>query len=233
MDLRLMAALTSSLKDINVTALCRQHGIAPKTFYFWRNRFLAEGLAGLEPRSRRPHTSPNRTSEAVENAIVELRKELTDAGFDAGPASIRYHLAKRRLAYPPPSEATIWRILVRRGFVVPEPHKRPKASMRRFEAAFPNECWQIDHIEWALADLTVVYIFNILDDHSRMAMECRAVPAATTEAAWAAFSAACCRDGVPWRCLSDNQITACASPGNSAASRSTSRPSSAPRAFSQ
>ena len=154
-----------------MAALCREHGTVPKTFYKWRKRFLEEGLAGLEPRSRRPRTSPQRTAAAVEDAIVELRKELTDLGLDAGPATIRYHLAKRRLAYPPPSEATIWRILTRRGFVVPEPRKRPKSATCRFEAAFPNECWQIDHIEWALVDLRVVYIFNIVDDCSRMAMD--------------------------------------------------------------
>ena len=162
MDLRLMAAVTGPLKDLNVMALCREHGISPKTFYKWRRRFREEGLAGLEPRSRRPHGSPRRVSEGVEDAVVGLRKELVDAGLDAGAATIRYHLAKRRLAYPPPSEATIWRILVRRGFVVPQPHKRPKSSLRRFEAAFPNECWQIDATGWELADLTPVGECQIL-----------------------------------------------------------------------
>jgi transposase InsO family protein len=207
MDLRLMAAVTGPLTDLNVAALCREHGISPKTFYKWRRRFRAEGLAGLEPRSRRPHRSPQRVSEAVEDAVVGVRKELVDAGLDAGAATIRYHLAKRRVAYPPPSEATIWRILVRRGFVVPQPRKRPKSSLHRFEAEFPNECWQIDATGWELADLTPVDIINVLDDHSRLAAESLAVPiAATCETAWTAFSRAMERYGVPWRCLSDNGL---------------------------
>jgi transposase-like protein len=206
MDLRLMAAATGPLSGVNVSALCREHGISTKTFYKWRARYAADGLAGLEPRSRRPHRSPRRVSAEVEEAIVALRKELSDAGLDAGAATLRWHLARRRVAYPPASEATIWRVLVRRGFVVPQPEKRPKSSLCRFEAAFPNECWQIDATEWALADLTVVQIFNVLDDHSRLAVASRAVPSATTEAAWAAFSRGCHHWGVPWRCLSDNGL---------------------------
>src|SRR3954468_1406917 len=117
MDLRVMAAVSGPLTGVNVSALCREHGISTKTFYKWRARYHQDGLAGLEPRSRRPHRSPRRVSDEVEEAIVGLRKELTDAGLDAGAATIRWHLARRRVAYPPPSEATVWRVLVRRGFV--------------------------------------------------------------------------------------------------------------------
>ena len=48
-----------------------------------------------------------------------------------------------------PSTSTIYRVLGARGFVAPEPHKRPKNSWTRFVAEFPNECWQADvtHVE--------------------------------------------------------------------------------------
>jgi putative transposase len=39
-----------------------------------------------------------------------------------------------------PSEATIWRVLVRRGQIVPEPKKRPKVAYKRFVRDRPNEC---------------------------------------------------------------------------------------------
>ena len=42
--------------------------------------------AGLSARSRAPRTSPQRIGADVEDAIVALRKELTDLGVDAGPA---------------------------------------------------------------------------------------------------------------------------------------------------
>jgi transposase len=129
-------------------------------------RYDAEGEAGLEPRSRRPRHSPQATPSAVEEQIVALRKTLVEQGLDAGAHTIAFHLQQRHGHAPSP--ATIWRILVRRGFVTPQPHKRPKSSYVRFEADLPNERWQADLTHWALADATEVGILNVLDDHSRL-----------------------------------------------------------------
>jgi transposase InsO family protein len=205
MDVRLLAAISGEIDGLNVAGLCRERGVSRKTFYKWRARFAAEGLAGLEARSRRPHRSPERTSDRTEDRIVELRKYLLDHGLDAGPATIRYHLRARGVS-PLPAEATIWRVLVRRGFVVPQPQKRPKTTYRRFEAAQPNECWQIDATSWRLFGGETVEIFNIVDDHSRLAVATYAVHRATTEEAWRAFSEAAGRWGLPLRCLSDNGL---------------------------
>jgi len=145
MDVRLVAAVTGG--EVNVAALCRERGISRDTFYRWRARYRAEGLAGLEPRSSAPRTSPGRTPVEVEDAVIALRKTLEEGGLDAGASTIRWHLVQRRAAVVP-SAATIWRILVRRGFVTPQPAKRPTTSWRRFEAAAPNELWQTDATKW-------------------------------------------------------------------------------------
>src|SRR2546430_15794208 len=105
-------------------------------------RFDAEGEAGLEPRSRRPRTSPQRTPPEMEDRIIALRKELSDQGLDAGAHTISFHMTRRQ--EPVPSVATIWRGLTRRGFVTPQPPQRPKSSFVRFEAEMPNERWQAD-----------------------------------------------------------------------------------------
>jgi transposase len=55
-------------------------------------RYEREGEAGLEPRSRRPLSSPHRTAVEIEDEIVELRKALADQGLDAGPHTIAFHL---------------------------------------------------------------------------------------------------------------------------------------------
>lgn len=201
MDVRLRIAVTSPEK-VNVAALCREVGISRPSFYKWKQRWLEEGLAGLEPRSRAPLTSPTRVSEEIEDQIIELRKELDAAGLDAGPATIHWHLCRRHLRAVP-SEATVWRVLVRRGFVVPEPHKRPKSSWQRFEANAPNELWQADAIDWTIAT-GVVKILSFLDDHSRVALRVKAMPSATTEATWSAFCEATELWGVPLGQLTDN-----------------------------
>ena len=202
MDVRMRIAVASA--ELNVAAFCREHGISRQTFYVWRRRYRAGGLSALEPRSRAPRSSPGRISAELEDAIVALRKELVDLGVDAGPGTIQWHLGRRGTA-DVPSEATIWRVLVRRGFVVPEPRKRPKRSYLRFEASAPNELWQADCIDWVLATGSL-QILSFLDDHSRVALRVKALAAATTEATWAGFCEATEAWGVPLGQLSDNGL---------------------------
>ena len=123
----------------------------------WVHRLLARyrmgGLEALEPRSRTPRTSPTAVSDEVRDAIVSMRDNLVADGWDAGADSIRDRLiADTRTT---PSRATIHRIVVGAERVTPQPHKRPRSSWIRFEAALPNETWQSDMTHWHLADTTV------------------------------------------------------------------------------
>lgn len=193
------------LDGLNVTEFCRQHGISTWFFYQLRKRYALEGEAGLEPRSRAAKTVTNRTPGWVEDAVVELRKELDDPGWDAGPATIRFHLRDRLPAGTPiPSEATIWRILTRRGFITPEPKKAPKHAYRTFTAEWANECWQIDDIEWVLADGSEVKVITMVDDCTRLCPGLKAVESVDGAAAFDAFTAAAEKWGWPQRFLSDN-----------------------------
>ena len=96
-------------------------------------------------------------------------------------------------------------MLVRRGFVTPEPRKRPKSSWRRFEASAPNELWQADCIDWVIAT-GPVRILSFLDDHSRVALRVKALTEATTDATWETFCEATERWGVPLGQLTDNGL---------------------------
>jgi transposase InsO family protein len=173
-------------------------------------RFRAEGEAAYEPRSRRPHSSPHAVPAAAEDEIVRLRKELSRQGLDAGADTIRSHLARRTPrsqtspATAPPSVSTIWRILTRRGFVTPQPQKRPRSSWHRFEAEQPNERWQADTTHWQLADGTPVEILNLLDDHSRLALACVPRRTITGPDVVHVFQDAFVRWGIPASALTDN-----------------------------
>ena len=50
---------------LNVTELAELYGISRKTAYKVIERYLKEGPAGLEERSRKPHHSPNHTAEHI------------------------------------------------------------------------------------------------------------------------------------------------------------------------
>lgn len=168
------------------------------------HRYQAEGRAAFVPRSRRPHRNPRAVDAELEDRIVRLRKELSKKGLDAGAETIRVHLQRDTGVERLPSTSTIWRILTRRGFVTPQPRKRPKGAGTRFEAAMPNERWQADATHWQLADRTPVEILNIIDDHSRLDLASDARPTVTGPDVLACFRKAFRRHGIPARVLTDN-----------------------------
>ena len=191
----------------SVREVAADHGVSKSWLYELLARHRAEGDAGLQARSRRPRSSPTRVLETIEDEIVALRKGLADQGLDCGPHTIAYHLARRRrgkAGRAVPSVATIWRVLSRRGFVVPQPQKRPRSSLRRFAADLPNECWQADTTHWALADGTDVEILNIIDDHSRLLIASRAFPTTKAPDVVETFHLAAAAHGLPASVLTDN-----------------------------
>jgi transposase InsO family protein len=167
---------------------------------------------GTKPRATRPrschgpddHGNPRAVDAELEERIVRLRKELSKRGWDAGADTIRSHLLRDPTITRVPAASTLWRILVRRGFVVPQPHKRPKSAGHRFCAAMPNERWQSDTTHWQLAAGTDVEILNIEDDHSRLNIASDARHTTTGEDVVASFRRAFRRHDIPARVLTDN-----------------------------
>jgi transposase InsO family protein len=182
--------------------VARAHGVSKSWVGALVTRYRDGGYESIGPRSRAPKRIPRRTSEELEDEIVALRKELSELGLDAGAETIHHHLSDRHAAVP--SVSTIWRIVRRRGFVVPEPHKRPRSSWIRFEAQLPNECWQSDVTHWRLADGTEMDIVNFLDDHSRLAVASRVMATASAPAVLEVFRKAGARWGFPAALLTDN-----------------------------
>jgi transposase len=140
MDLARYVVEAVVLEGRSYREVARAHGVSKSWVGKVVGRFHSGGYEAIAPRSRAPKRTPHRTPEAIEDEIVALRKELVDLGVDAGAQTIHYHLGLRHEHFP--SVTTIWRVLRRRGFVTPEPHRRPRSSWIRFEAALPNECWQ-------------------------------------------------------------------------------------------
>lgn len=182
--------------------VARDYGLSRRWVITLVQRYLAEGQAGLEPRPRRPRTSPSRISDELEDQIVAVRKELDQLGHDNGAQTIAEHL-RRRHGHSP-AGSTIWRVLTRRGFVVPQPHKRPKSSFVRFQAEQPNERWQLDITHVQLADGTDVEVLNLLDDHSRLCVGSDARRVFKAADVVTSFTQAAAAHGLPASMLSDN-----------------------------
>jgi transposase InsO family protein len=190
------------LEGRSAREVARAHGISKTWIYELIRRYRTGGYEALEPRSRKPHSCKHETRVEVVAAIVELRSELEGQGHDAGAETIAYHLAQQSQEVP--SVSTIWRILRREGLVVPEPHKRPRCSLTRFEALLPNEMWQADITAWQLASGEVVEILNLIDDHSRLFLGSDAYPRVKAADVVASFHKAARLHGLPASLLSDN-----------------------------
>jgi putative transposase len=187
-----------------VSQFCGRYGISRSQFYAIRAAAARDGsvAAALGPRPRsRPDLA---TAPAVVAAALRIRKELAEDGWDHGPLSVRAVLLDAGL--PAPSRATLARIFTREGAVVPQPHKRPRSSWRRFTFAHVHECWQLDGTEWALADGTKAVIFQLLDDHSRYIVGSLAAPAENGDAAIALMQAAVAAHQAPGLLLTDNAV---------------------------
>lgn len=167
-----VAVLKVISAQLSVSAAAAEYGFGRQHLQRLLRRYRDGGLETIEPRSRRPHSSPGRTPEQMRERIIALRTGLTGQGLDAGPVTIAWHLEREGLTSP--STSTIRRLLHVAGLIVPEPRKRPRSSWLRFEAAAPNELWQSDVTHWRLADGSEVEILNWLDDHSRSLLACTA-----------------------------------------------------------
>ena len=187
-----------------VSTFCAEEGISRKTFYAIKRRALEEGqAAALEPRTRRPRSSPNRMADEVKAQAVAIRAALERSGLDHGPISVHEKMRSLGLS-PVPSTASLSRIFRDAGVARVEPRKKPRASFRRFVYPAPNACWQLDGTEYVLTGGRRCVIFQLVDDHSRLAVASHVTWAETSEGAIAVVRKGITAHGVPQRLLTDN-----------------------------
>jgi transposase InsO family protein len=189
-----------------VSSFCAEHGISRKSFYELRKRVLVDGPAAvLEPKSRRPRSSPSKLTESVKEQAIAVRAALEASGLDHGPISVDEKMRAMGLAEVP-STASLARIFREAGVARLEPKKRPRAAWRRFVYPAPNACWQLDATEYVLAGGRKCVIFQLIDDHSRYAVASHVAFDETVKDAIAVFDKAVAVHGVPQRLLSDNGL---------------------------
>lgn len=201
MNERWLEILLTPLRDgITVAETCRRYGISRQSFYVYQRRYDAGGVSALAPQSRRPLSSPDRTGEEVEAEIVRMRT----ANPRWGARTIHTHLLRAGVPAVP-TVSTIHRVLQRHSLIVPQPRRNPR-TWRRFERHAPNDLWQIDGTQVALADNSKAWIVDILDDHARFAIGATATRQFTVLSAWRAMETAITEHGAPRQLISDNGV---------------------------
>ena len=113
LEQRRQRAVQRYLDGDPIEVICQEMGCAKSWLYKWKNRYQATDPAWAQERSRRPATTPAKTPEAIEAAIVALRQALSPDGSETVSARvIRDHLRHHPIASRP-SLRTISRILNR------------------------------------------------------------------------------------------------------------------------
>jgi len=189
-----------------VSTFCAEHGISRKSFYALRHRTKTDGPAAvLEPRTRRPKTSPSKLTDDVKEQAVAVRAALEASGLDHGPISVHEKMHAMDLPLVP-STASLARIFREAGVARLEPKKKPRSAWRRFVYPTPNACWQLDATEYVLSGGRKCVIFQLIDDHSRYAVASHVAAGETVAAAITVVDKAIAAHGVPQRLLTDNGL---------------------------
>jgi transposase InsO family protein len=182
---------------------CRRSGISRKTGHKIWNRFLLEGVDGLRDRSRRPHRSPTRTPEEIEDSIVDIRMDHPDWGPKKLTRILRSLFPDEEL----PAKSTIAAILKRRELVEKPKRRRIHTHPGKpfIEAAYPNDLWTTDFKgEFKTGDGVYCYPLTVADQVARYILACEGLLSTRTAGVRPVFEKLFRKRGLPNGILSDN-----------------------------
>lgn len=190
----------------SMTELCRRYNVTRPTGYALVERYQAAGgAAGLQPQSRRPHTSPTATPEAEVKTIVACRRRHPDWG----PVKILDHLRLHAPDRPWPAPSTAGAILKRQGLVHAKRQRRviPSSSRPTTSMTAPNDTWTIDFKgHFPTRDGVWCYPLTVMDGASRFLLACVALAGTRTMPTRAVLERLFREYGVPQRIRSDNGV---------------------------
>ena len=184
-----------------VKDVAARFGVARKTMHGWLARYEAGGLENLADRSHRPKSCPHQMSVDVEVEIVRLR--TAHPGW--GPKRLAFELAKAGMVAVP-SEAAIYRALVRLNLIDPSGRRRrDERKWKRWERGAPMELWQMDVVGgFVLADGRRAKALTGVDDHSRFCVSAHLMLRETSRNVCEGLALALRSFGVPEAILTDN-----------------------------
>jgi transposase InsO family protein len=202
-DQREMMAFAALDERYTVTEVAEMFGVSRPTVRLWRDRYRESGRAGLEDRSHRPHSSPQRTRDEIEVMIVAEREKTK-----FGSKKIRRRLMDANPELELPARSTIDGILSRRGLVKRIRSRRAldrAPFMVRYTATEPGELMTADHKgEFRLRNGVYCYPLTLKDRVSHFVCTCKASRSTSLNEAWPPIENTFREFGCPLAFLSDN-----------------------------
>jgi transposase InsO family protein len=174
-------------------------GVAKHTLYAWKQRFEAEGPAGLMPHQRGPGRG-SRLPELTRRTALMLKQAHPDWGVQR----ISDELARGPgLAA---SASAVGKVLHDAGYELVQEETRPHPDkVREFERATPNQLWQSDLFTFMLKRQNQrVHLVAFLDDHSRFIVSYGLHASQSAALVVETFKAGITSYGAPQEMLTDN-----------------------------
>lgn len=97
-----------------IETICRDMNCSKSWLYKWKARYQADDPDWAKGWRSRPRHQPSQLPQAIEQRVVELRRELIQSGKRGSAASIQQELEQQEIK-PIPSRRTIYRMLQRYG----------------------------------------------------------------------------------------------------------------------
>ena len=186
------------------TELAERFGISRKTVHKWINRFKAEGLQGIEERSRRPRSCPWQTDKRIVEDLVAMRRGKPSRG----PKKLLEKLRKRHRYVELPALSTVAHILDRQGLVkAKRRHRRAHPGCLKNAATAPNDIWAADYKgQFRLKNGQYCFPLTVSDLYSRYLLGVEAHAAVSMEQTIAFFLGLFRTYGLPNRIRTDNGV---------------------------
>ena len=194
------------LRDtLTITELCDLYGVSRKTAYKWIDRYLRQGPAGLEARSRKPRLSPNATPDEIVQAFLEVRRRHPSWGAK----KLLTIVGKRHPRWELPGRSTVCDILLRHGMVPKKKNRRrighPGKPTSQLLA--PNDCWSADFKgQFKMGNGQYCYPLTVTDNVSRYLLGCQALETTAVAQAKPVFTRLFKEFGLPKRIRTDNGV---------------------------
>lgn len=183
--------------EASKSALCREYNISRPTGDKWIRRYLNN--EPLSDRSKAPFKTANKTPADIEKLILDYRKEHPAIG-----ATKIKRILENQGYKDLPCNSTVNAILKRNG-CISKASSEAATPHKRFQKERPNDMWQADFKgHFTLGNNTRCFPLNIIDDHSRMNLCCRALRNETFNETVPAFIDVFREFGMPTSLLCDN-----------------------------
>ena len=189
----------------SISELALQFGVSRKTLHKWINRYIEEGVRGLEELSRAPHRHPNITESSQIERIINYKLKHRPWG----PKKIIDCLQR---LYPDeiwPSASTAGEWLKKNDLVRA---RKKRKHVQRYQDHFvgctkPNDVWSADYKgQFTTKDLKSCYPLTVTDNYSRYLLACDGLEGPRYHGTKACFERIFNEYGLPLAIRTDNGV---------------------------